>query len=127
MPSRAEPLEVFAAGSLCAAMTAFAATFAPHSDGTPLRLTLGASGLLKARICDGERAHVFTSANTDHPQALHTTGLASGVRVFARNQLGILATADFALHNHTLAERLLDKRVRVGISAPGADPSGDYA
>jgi molybdate transport system substrate-binding protein len=94
---------------------------------TTVKLTLGPSGLLKERIESGEPAQVFASANMNHPQALLASGKAEAVRPFARNALCALASQTFALQGKSLAQRLLDADVRVGISTPRADPSGDYA
>ena len=69
------PLSVYAAGSLRAAMTDLARAF-EQQGGAPVRLTFGASGLLKDRIEAGEPAQVFASANMTHPEALRTAGKA---------------------------------------------------
>ena len=124
-PARDE-LSVYAAGSLRAAMTDLARAFERETPVT-VRLTLGASGLLKDRIEGGEAAQVFASANMNHPEALRASGKAETVRPFARNALCALASRDFALQGKTLAQRLLDADIRVGTSTPRADPSGDYA
>lgn len=118
--------EVFAAGSLRAAMGELADAFARQGGARP-RLSFGASGLLKDRIVAGERADVFASANMAHPQALVDTGRAHAVRVFARNRLCALASPSFSLRGQPLALRLLNADVRLGTSTPQADPSGDYA
>jgi molybdate transport system substrate-binding protein len=120
---------VFAAGSLRAALTDVARAFEQQGAAPTQRLQLsfGASGLLKDRIAAGEPAQLFASANMHHPQALQTQGLATRVQPFARNTLCALAVPGFALQGRSLAQRVLDADVRVGISTPVADPSGDYA
>jgi Bacterial extracellular solute-binding protein len=45
----------------------------------------------------------------------------------ARSALCALAAPGFELRGKSLAERLLDADVEIGISTPKADPSGDYA
>src|SRR5690606_34723665 len=105
-------LVVHAAGSLRAAMTELGQAFERQS-GVAVRLTLGASGLLKDRIEAGEPAQVFASANMQHPQALLTANRAEHVRPFARNALCVLASPRFSLEGRTLAQRLLDAHVRV--------------
>jgi ABC-type molybdate transport system substrate-binding protein len=129
-PARAqqarEELIVFAAGSLRGAMTDLARAF-ERETGATVKLVLGPSGLLKDRIEGGEAAHVFASANMNHPEALRSSGRAEAVRPFTRNALCALASKNFALQGKTLAQRLLDADVRVGTSTPRADPSGDYA
>ena len=124
-PAR-EPVAVFAAGSLRAALTDLARAFERGAPATVV-LTFGASGLLKDRIEAGEPAQVFASANMSHPEALRAAGRAEAVQPFARNALCALAHPAFTLQGRTLAQRLLDADVRVGTSTPRADPSGDYA
>jgi molybdate transport system substrate-binding protein len=120
-------LTVHAAGSLRAALTKIAEDYAAASGGQKVNLVFGASGLLRDRLLGGERSDVFASANMEHPQALAAAGKAEPVQAFARNALCALAAPGFALNGRTLAQRLLDADVKVGISTPKADPSGDYA
>jgi ABC-type molybdate transport system substrate-binding protein len=120
-------ITVYAAGSLRAALSDIAAAFEAAPGGGPVRLVFGASGLLKDRLQTGESADVFASANLEHPEALAASGRAGPVRPFARNALCALAAPSFALGGQTLAQRLLDDRVKLGTSTPKADPSGDYA
>jgi ABC-type molybdate transport system substrate-binding protein len=122
----AQPVAVYAAGSLRAALNEVAAGF-EKSRGTPVRMTYGASGLLRDRIAGGEPAQVFASANMEHPQALAAAGKAEPVQAFARNALCVLAAPGFSLQGKTLPQRLLDGDVKLGTSTPKADPSGDYA
>ena len=121
-----DDLTVYAAGSLRAAMTDLARAFERERP-TTVKLTFGASGLLKDRIEGGEAAQVFASANISHPEALRASGKADAVRPFARNALCALASSAFSLQGKALAQRLLDSDIRVGTSTPRADPSGDYA
>jgi molybdate transport system substrate-binding protein len=120
-------LTVHAAGSLRAALTEVAQAFEVQTPGSSVRLVFGASGLLKDRLQGGEASDVFASANMEHPQALVATGRAESANAFARNALCGLSKATFELQGDTLVARLLDPRVRIGISTPRADPSGDYA
>lgn len=120
-------LTVFAAGSLRGALTLIGADFEAKPDGAKVNFVFGASGLLRDRLQNGERADVFASANMDHPRALASAGKAQPVQAFARNAMCALAAAGFDLRGKTLAERLLDADVKVGTSTPKADPSGDYA
>lgn len=117
---------VFAAGSLRAALEEVARSFGPE-QGIDLRMTFGASGLLKDRLMAGEPAQVFASANMAHPEALLAAGRAEQVAPFASNALCLLAAPSFRLDGKGLVDRLLDDDVRVGTSTPGSDPSGDYA
>jgi ABC-type molybdate transport system substrate-binding protein len=121
-----EPVRLYAAGSLKAAMTDIAAAF-QQASGIAVAGTFGASGLLRDRIANGETAEVFASANMAHPQSLATSGRAGEVRAFALNQLCALAGPKVEVRPATLLERMLDPRVKLGTSTPKADPSGDYA
>ena len=87
----------------------------------------GASGLLKDRLAGGEPAHVFASANMEHPQALAAAGQAGAVQRFTRNQLCVLVREGVEATPATVVDRLLDPALRVATSTPQADPSGDYA
>jgi molybdate transport system substrate-binding protein len=120
-------LTVYAAGSLRGALTQIGQDFESSAGGTKVTFVFGASGLLRDRLQNGERADVFASANMDHPRALADAGKARPVQAFARNAMCALAAPGFELRGKTLAERLLDADVKVGISTPKADPSGDYA
>lgn len=118
---------VHAAGSLRAAMTEMAQAFEAQAPGLSVRLVFGASGLLKDKLLAGEASDIFASANMEHPRALVAAGRAETVLAFAGNALCGLSGAAFDLQGGTLVSRLLDPQVRVGISTPRADPSGDYA
>ena len=61
-PVTREPLMVYAAGSLRAALTALARALEGQAP-VEVKLTFGPSGILKERIEGGEPAQVFASAN----------------------------------------------------------------
>ena len=122
----AEPVRVYAAGSLREAMTAIAREHEQRT-GQPVALSFGASGLLRERIEKGEPAEVFASADTVHPQRLAARGGWQAPVVFTRNRLCALTSAQLSATPDTLLTTLLDPAVRVGTSTPQADPSGDYA
>jgi len=122
----ADPIRVFAAGSLKAPLTEVARLYTAQTH-LPIAFEFGASGLLRERLAKGERADVFASANMEHPRSLESSGLAGEVRLFARNRLCALAPAKSGLTTANLLDRLLDPAVKVGTSTPKADPSGDYA
>lgn len=127
MPAQAqEPVRLYAAGSLKAAMTDIAEAFRRES-GIAVTATFGASGLLRDRIVQGEQADVFASANMAHPQSLEKAGRAGAVRAFALNQLCALAGPIVSVTTATLLDRMLDGGIKLGTSTPKADPSGDYA
>jgi molybdate transport system substrate-binding protein len=118
-----EPVRLYAAGSLRAALDEVAAAF---TEGK-VQAVYGASGLLRERIAKGEAAEVFASANMDHPRSLEKAGRAGPVRLFARNRLCALAAPDMKVNKEDLLDRMLDPAVKLGTSTPKADPSGDYA
>jgi ABC-type molybdate transport system substrate-binding protein len=124
--SQESSIRLYAAGSLRAAMTEIGAAFTRDTR-IAVSGEFGPSGLLRDRIVKGEPAEVFASANMEHPQSLAQSGRAGPVVLFARNRLCALAAPGLALTSDTLLERMLDSRVKLGISTPKADPSGDYA
>jgi molybdate transport system substrate-binding protein len=127
--ARAETIRLLAAGSLRAALTEVGNAIEAKSAGAiKVQADFAASGLLRERSEKGEPVHVFASADVGHPTKLWTGGFAnSKVAIFARNQLCALAREGLAITTRTLLQTMLDERVRVGISTPKADPSGDYA
>ena len=128
MPAAAQDtIRVHAAGSLKAALTEAAAAFAKRPDGAKVEFAFGPSGLLKDRLEKGEASDLFASANMAHPKALADAGKAGPVRAFARNTLCALAGAGVKATPDTLLDTILDPKVKLGISTPKADPSGDYA
>jgi molybdate transport system substrate-binding protein len=124
----AETVRVFAAGSLRVALTDVVRAFQAKSTGLQVETEFAASGLLRERIEKGEAAHIFASADMGHPAKLFDAGYAkTNVAIFGRNQLCALAREGLKVTPASLLETILDPGVRVGISTPGADPSGDYA
>ncbi|MGZ3361870.1 MAG: substrate-binding domain-containing protein, partial [Xanthobacteraceae bacterium] len=65
----AEPVTLYAAGSLRGALTEIAGAF-EASAGQKVVAKYGPSGTLKDEIAGGARVDVFASANMDHPKAL---------------------------------------------------------
>jgi len=122
----AEPLNLYAAGSLKSAMGAIAASY-EKIYGTAITTKFGPSGLLTKAIEEGEAADVFASANMGHPEKLAAGGWGGPVVLFARNQLCALAQPGVDVTTDNFLDTLLSKDVRVGTSTPKADPSGDYA
>jgi molybdate transport system substrate-binding protein len=119
-------VQLYAAGSLRAAMTEIVLAF-NASGGPTVNATFGASGLLRERIERGESAEVFASADMGNPQALARAKRAVPPVVFARNRLCALAAPGVEVSSDTLLDRMLDRQVNLGTSTPKADPSGDYA
>lgn len=123
--AKADPIKLYAAGSLRAALTDVARRFAA-SGGEPVEAKFGASGSLKDEIAGGAKAEVFASANMEHPLALAASGKSGPVVLFARNSLCALVRADLAVMSDTLLDRMLDPAIKLGSSTPKFDPSGDY-
>jgi ABC-type molybdate transport system substrate-binding protein len=124
--SHAEPVALYAAGSLREALDETAAAFAA-ATGVKVVATYGASGTLREQIERGARAEVFASANMEHPLALARAGRSGPAVLFARNALCALVRPGLAVAPATLLERMLDGEIKLGTSTPRADPSGDYA
>lgn len=120
------PVLVYAAGSLRDALTEVARDHEART-GQKIALTFGPSGLLRERIEKGEGAQVFASADTQHPQRLASGGGWAPQTVFVRNSLCALAQPALAVTTASLLETLLRGDVKLGMSTPKADPSGDYA
>jgi ABC-type molybdate transport system substrate-binding protein len=124
--SAEETVQLHAAGSLRTALTQVAAAF-EAAYGVKVRSKFGPSGTLKDEIAAGAPAHVFASANMEHPRALANAGKGGPVVLFARNRLCALVRPGLAVTSDTLLERMLDPHVKLATSTPKADPSGDYA
>jgi molybdenum ABC transporter molybdate-binding protein len=125
-PAAADTVSLYAAGSLKAALTDVAKAFETTS-GNKVEAKYGPSGLLRNEIAGGAAAHVFASANMDHPASLHDAGKSGPVTMFARNTLCALVRPGLKVDSDSLLTTLLDPQIKVGTSTPKADPSGDYA
>ncbi len=77
---RADTLNLYAAGSLKAALGDVAAAY-EAATGQHVEATFGPSGLIRERIEKGEPAHVFASADMDHPRTLESQGRGGPVRL----------------------------------------------
>jgi molybdate transport system substrate-binding protein len=127
-PARAQQppvVHLHAAGSLRAAMTDIARAFTA-AYGIRVEAVFGSSGLLRERFEKGEPGDVFASADMGNPLKLMKEGKAGPVVLFARNQLCAIARPGFALTSGTMLKAMLDPKIKLGTSTPGADPSGDY-
>jgi molybdate transport system substrate-binding protein len=122
----AEPLHVYAAGSLTDAFTDIVAAF-PATEGDVAAPVFGPSGVLRERIEHGDHVDVFASADMDQPRRLAHSRSGSFVAMFVRNRLCALGRANLGLTSDNLLDRLLDPPIRLATSTPGADPGGDYA
>lgn len=117
---------ILAAGSLRTVFQALAASLPRTAQGLP-GFRFGASGLLYQALLQGAPASLYASASPRQPEALLAAGRAAWARPFAANTLCLLCRAGFAPSGCDLLQLLLAPSTRVGISTPGADPSGDYA
>jgi molybdenum ABC transporter molybdate-binding protein len=125
-PAAADTIQLFAAGSLKAALTDVATAYEAAS-GNKVEARYGPSGLLKDDISKGAKADVFASANMEHPQALNDEKKSGPVARFARNTLCALVKPGLKIDTASLLDRMLDPGIKLGTSTPKADPSGDYA
>jgi len=126
LSASAESLTLYAAGSLKAALGDVVASYEEAYE-TKVTTKFGPSGLLRKAIEDGEKVDVFASANMAHPDKLASDKWGGPVVLFSRNQLCGLAQPAVKVTTDNFLNTLINKQVRVGISTPKADPSGDYA
>src|SRR5262249_54362417 len=124
-PATAETVQLYAAGSLKAALTDVSRAYEART-GTRVEAKYGPSGLLKDEIAGGAKADVFASANMGHPQALHDEKKSGPVVRFARNSICALVRPGLTVESTTLLERMIDGNLKIGTSTPKAVPSGDY-
>lgn len=124
-PVSAGAVKLKAAGSLKAALTEVVDSFSA-SNGSTVEAEFAPSGLLREKISAGAETDLFASANMKHPQAL-AEERGGEVVPFATNRLCALVAPGVEATSDTLLTQLLSDDVRVGISTPKADPSGDYA
>ena len=124
-PGAAEPLRIYAAGSLTAAFTDLEQAF-PAPANTFAPPVFGPSGVLRERIEHGEPADILASADMDQPRALARERGDRPVVMFTRNRLCALGRAKLGLTPDNMLEKLLDPAVRIATSTPHADPAGDY-
>src|SRR5262245_25491 len=122
-PAAAETVQLYAAGSLKAALTEVAKAYEAMT-GNKIDAKYGPSGILKNEISAGAAANIFASANMEHPQALHDEKKSGPVFRFARNQLCALVKPGLAVDSATLLERQLRLTVKLSKTTPKADPSG---
>jgi len=121
----AEPLRIYAAGSLTAAFTDMVREFpaAPDAVAPPV---FGPSGVLRDKIEHGEPADLLASADMGQPRTLARARPGRLVVMFTRNRLCALSRAKIGLTQDNILDKLLDPAVRLATSTPRADPAGDY-
>ena len=123
---QAADIQLYAAGSLRAALTDVGNAFAAVT-GHRVQEKFGPSGVLKDEIVAGARADVFASANMEYPQALNLAHKSGPVTLFARNKLCALVKPELKVNSANLVDRMLDPAIKLGTSTPNSDPSGGYA
>jgi molybdate transport system substrate-binding protein len=121
----AAPAHIYAAGSLSGVLPKLiAASGLPAADFAPP--VFGPAGLLRQRLLLGEQADLFASA--DLAQARLVVSAKGGMVVpFVQNRMCVVAPKSLGLTADNLLDRLLDPKVSLATSTPGADPGGDYA
>jgi molybdate transport system substrate-binding protein len=125
-PPEAQPVEIYAAGSLRGVVTE-AAQAVQATFNIEVKPTFGSSGTLRERIEKGEAPDLFLSADLASPRKLETQGRTFvPAAVFARNRMCVVARAA-GVTAANMVDRMLAKGVRLKTSTPVADPSGDYA
>jgi ABC-type molybdate transport system substrate-binding protein len=124
-PSRAADLTVYAAGSLRESIGEIAKTFG-DAHGVSVTTHFGPSGRLREQIDAGDRVDLFASADLGHPRQLVADGRSSVMAMFARNAVCQPSPPKFGATTATALDRLLDRKAKIGISIPKADPLGDY-
>jgi molybdate transport system substrate-binding protein len=122
----AEPLQIYAAGSLTAAFTDMMKAF-PATEGDVAAPVFGPSGVLREKIEHGDRVDLFASPDMEQPRVLARSRSGSAVVMFTRNRLCALGRANLGLTSDNLLDKLLNPSIRLATSTPGADPGGDYA
>jgi molybdenum ABC transporter molybdate-binding protein len=116
----AEALHLLAAGSLSQVLAELGPVV-----GRNVETRFGPSGLLRAQIEAGAKWDMFVSADQDQPTRLHKLGLGAVPRILCHNTMALILRPDLA--GCDALDLLRDGRLRLGISTPGNDPSGDYA
>ena len=122
----ADGASVHAAGSLKAVFTQLGKLYAEQGGAAP-RFEFGPSGVLRDKIAGGAKADLFASANMSHPQTFVDAGKAAKVERFARNELCLLVRPGLAVTPGNALDHMLRRDLKLGMSTPKADPSGDYA
>lgn len=117
---------VMAAASLRSALGDLAALFAEAGRGEA-ELEFGPSGLLRERIEQGEKTDLYLSANLWYPASLAPRYVSDPPRLFARTKLVVLTREGLRPSPARLVSMMMDPDLKLGVSTPGNDPSGDYA
>ena len=125
-PALADTLRVAGAGSLTESFSDLLRRFPAGAD-TIATPEFGPSGLMREKIDAGLDVDLFASADMEQARRLAAGHPDRMVINFTRNHLCAVAHAADGLTPDNMLDRLLDPRVRLATSTPGADPAGDYA
>lgn len=123
-----EKLVIYAAGSLRLALPAIAKQVMQLYS-TQIEFKFTPAGLLYEKIIQESvhpYAHLFASANTLHPQNLIKNNLASSHHIFAGNRLCLIVRNQPQLTMLDSLSLLFNSNLKIGMSTPLKDPSGDY-
>ncbi len=122
----AAPMQIYAAGSLSAAMQALIdASGQPRAAFAPP--VFGPAGLLRERLEKGEHADLFASADMAQPARLAAGNPKIRVTPFTANRMCVISKKTLGLTAANILDKMLTPAVRLATSTPGADPGGDYA
>lgn len=124
--AHAEPVNVYAAGSLSSAMNALIEAFGRAGEGFA-KPVFGPAGLLAERLRNGEHADLFASADLKAPESIASTRPGTLVVPFVRNRMCVAAKPSVGLTSENVLDRMLSPDLRLATSTPGNDPGGDYA
>lgn len=124
--ARADPVTIYAAGSLKTVLSEILSGYAQDND-VRINRHFAPSGILHEAIQSGDDVELFISANMTHPQSLADQGWGSSVILLTHNQLCAIAQADVNLTTDNFLETIRRDDIQLGTSTPIHDPSGDYA
>lgn len=119
-------MAVWAAGSLKQAVMRWADLCAARGEMRPA-MRFGASGLLRKGIEGGEPVAAFVSADMRHPTRVAALPGWSPARPVLRNRLCLLVRPGLQVASTDALAVMLEPTLRLGMSTPVSDPSGDYA
>ena len=125
-PAQADPVDVFAAGSLRGVVGALAKEAGPSLN-IEVNASFGGSGTMRERIEKGEKADLLLSADLGSPRKLESQGRTVVPTIaFARNRLCVISRKSAGVTAANLVDRMLAPQVRLKTSTPIVDPAGDY-
>ena len=126
-PTLATPIRLVAAGSLRGALQRIIALWETDHGDAPVALEVGPAGWLRDQIIAGRPFDLFVPAATSHAEAVHQAGLGGSPVLLLHNRLCAMVRADRNVDAATIVNFVLAPATRIGTSAPGSDPGGDYA